>query len=74
MTQGMREKRQSPVKKPTILVLAIYVELYILLFYEPPFDRGGRIPVFVRKDPDCPCFLEQFNVVLRTVCLLYYVL
>ena len=33
----------------TILVLAIYIELYILLFQYGPIDRGGRIPVIVQK-------------------------
>ena len=56
----------------TILVLAIYAELYILLFYEPPFITGGRIPVFVQKDPDCPSPLKQFNVVVWYYGIVYY--
>ena len=42
-------------KKPTILILAIYVELYILLSpMRPPSSGGDRISVLAQKDPDCP--------------------
>ena len=34
-------------------------------FYAASIIRGGRIPVFAQEDPDCPCPLVQFNVVLR---------
>ena len=62
----MGEKWLSPVKKPTILILAIYVELYILLFLCDLHYPGRAAYLFLSKRTRIVLAPEQFNVVLRT--------
>ena len=66
MIWGMGEKWLSAVKKPTILVLAIYAELHILLFLWAPLCPERAHTCFCSEVPGLSSPLKQFNVVLRT--------
>ena len=57
----------------TILVLAIYVELYILLILCGLHYPGRAAHLFLSKRTRTVLVpLEQFNVVLRTACYIMY--
>ena len=47
----MGEKWLEPVKKPTILMLAIYAELLFYHFYAASIDRGEPHNCFYAKEP-----------------------